>query len=217
MSIETEMAQQQFLERGGIAARAIAKMQESGQMDRRGMYQFKEYPKTLHISEGVQEITHETETIKGAIRSWVVDEEVFRDVIVHSEEEEERVLSGGKTREQVEEERQSLIAKCRLHGIVVDMNWSAVRLRRELGEKVDAPDPVDERSKLLAELETLRENQRLRQEIDRLKAEMAAPPDDVEDMRAQLTAIGISVDKRWGAPRLREELERATAPDTKIA
>lgn len=213
MSIETEMAQQQFLERGGIAARAIARMQENGQMDRRGMYQFREYPKMLHISEGVQERTYETETIKGAIRSWTVDEEVFRDVIVHSEEEEERVMSGGKTREQVEEERQALIGKCRLHGIVVDMTWSAVRLRRELGEKVDAPDPVNEREKLMLELETLRENQRLRQEIERLKADMAGPGDDVEDMRGQLTGLGISVDKRWGAPRLREELERATAPN----
>jgi len=213
MSIETELAQTQFLERGGVLARAIAKKQETGEMHRRGAYQFQEYPKMLRISEGIQERHYETETIKGSTRSWTVDEEIFRDVIVHSEEEEERVLSGGKTRDQVEDERQALIAKCRIHGITVDLNWSATRLRRELGEKVDAPDPVDQMAAMRKELEDLREMQRLRKEIDDLKAQLTPQPDDVEELRAQLLALDIKPDNRWGAPRLREELEKATAPE----
>ncbi len=46
-----------------------------------------------------------------------------------------------------------------------------------------------------------------------LQAQLAQPVDDTEYLRSQLVALGVAPDKRWGAARLREELDRATAPD----
>jgi hypothetical protein len=40
----------------------------------------------------------------------------------------------------------------------------------------------------------------------------ATQEDEAEDMRAQLTALGVKVDGRWSVPRLRQELDDATAP-----
>ncbi len=37
-----------------------------------------------------------------------------------------------------------------------------------------------------------------------------APPDaDLDDLRAQAEAVGVKVDKRWGADRLRSEIDAA--------
>lgn len=220
MSIETELAQTQFLERGGVLARALAKKQESGELAKRGQYQYQEYPKALNISHGFQDVDRQTETIKGTTKEWVERREVFETIIVNSEEEEERVLSGGKTSQQIEDDRLNLIARCRNAGIMVDTSWSAVRLRRELGDKMDAPEvaaPADKMAALETELANLRKMAEMQQEIDRLRALTSRPSGEADDLRQQLETLGVAVDKRWGVQRLRDELEAATAPSEKVA
>lgn len=39
-------------------------------------------------------------------------------------------------------------------------------------------------------------------------------PAPIDELRAELEAHGVTVDKRWGEARLNEELEKATAPVT---
>lgn len=209
MSIEGEISQSQYLNMGGSFARAIAQKRKIGELA--DVYTYREYPKMLRISEGVQDVECSTETIRGTMREWTEKREVFTTIVVHSEDEEERVLSGGKTSAQIEDERQGLILRCRALGLKVDPAWSAVRLRRELGDKLDAPEPENKMVALESELANLRKMAEMQAEIDRLKAQMAAPA-EVDDMRQQLTELGVTIDKRWGASRLREELEAATAP-----
>jgi hypothetical protein len=106
-----------------------------------------------------------------------------------------------------------LILRCRSLGLKVDPQWSAIRLRRELGDKLDAPEPENKMAALEHELGQLRKMAEMQAEIDRLRSSMAKPVEDTDDMRSQLTALGVKVDLRWGSARLREELEAATAPE----
>jgi len=220
MTLESEIAQEQFLQRGGVLSRAIAKKIESGEMSR--AYTFREYPKMLRISKGVHKIECSTEDVKGKTREWTEERELFDEIIVQTEEEEERVLSGGRTSTQIEQERLDLIGRCRNAGLKVDPTWSSVRLRRELGDAMDAP-PGDEEAQLQGELAKLRRMREMRAEIAALQAEIAepAPPemasDEVEDLRVQLRGLGIKPDLRWGEPRLRAELDKATAPERAAA
>lgn len=211
MSIEGQLAQESFLRQGGTFARALAKKQHDGEL---APYEFREYPKAVRISEGFQDVEWTTETIKGGTLSGVTHQEVFRTIVVNSEEEEERVTSGGKTSSQMEDERQTLILRCRSLGLKVDTSWSAVRLRRELGDKLDAPEPENKMAALENELASLRKMAEMQAEIDRLRSQMARPAgDEVDDLRQQLTALGVKVDNRWAIARLREELDAATAPE----
>ena len=217
MSLEVELGQQEFLQRGGIYQRALAAKWKSGELERG--YTFREYPKMVYISEGFQDVPWETETIKGGTLSGSVRKEVFRQVVVNDEEEEERVLAGGKPSKAIEEERQNLIARARVMGLKVDPSWSSVRLKREMGDKLDAPEPAapgDKMAALETELAMLRKMADMQAEIERLKAGMAravaAPASEADDLRQQLATLGVDVDRRWGVSRLREELEAATAP-----
>jgi hypothetical protein len=210
-----------FLQGGGVFRLGIAQMKKDGRIPRFPV--IKEYPKEIKISEGEQTFYRETETCKGTTIKWADTTEVFRTVIVYSEEEEERVLSGGQSSVQIEAARLALIQRCRNLSIPVDPNWSAVRLRRELGDKLDAPEetkPADRMGALQAELDTLRRMADMQAEIDALKARLA-PKDDTDDeataMRAELEALGVKVDGRWSNRRLRDELERATAPSGRAA
>ena len=62
----------------------------------------------------------------------------------------------------------------------------------------------DEKADIMFRLELLR-----KQGLD---GRRFSARDDIREMRAELTGLGVVVDKRWGAARLREELDRATAP-----
>jgi hypothetical protein len=206
MTVESMIAQENFLRQGGVLQRAVAKMrQENGDLP-----EFHEYPKMLRISQGFHDIERSTEDIKGRNLTWVETKEVFEEIIVQSEEEEERVLAGGKTSAAIEQERLDLLTRARAFGIKADPQWTAVRLRRELGEKLDAPEPVNDLARLEAELEGLRKIAAMQAEIEALKAQIAAKPEDVESLKADLVALGVTVDGRWSVKRLREELERAT-------
>lgn len=206
MSIEGKLAQESFLRQGGAFARVVAKMQEL-----HGDYQYHEYPKMLRLSQGVQAIEIPREDIKG--KTWIetVRKEVFDEIVVNSEEEEERVLSGGKTSAQIEQERQELLRRCVGAGIKADPSWSALRLRRELGDKMDAPEPVDEMGSLKQKLAHLEEMAAMKAKIEALEIQLSAKPEDAEEMRRELTSLGVKVDGRWSHARLREELEKATS------
>lgn len=216
MSIEIESGQNAYLMRGGPYELALLTHRKSGFLARD--YTFHEYPKMLRISRGVEEVQRQTETCKGATISWSEKKEMFDEIVVHSEAEEERVLGGGRTSAQLEEERLGLLTKARGLGIPADPTWTSVRLRRELGEKLDEPAPADEMGALEAKLAQLQRMAQMRQQIADLEAQLAGrPSDDADDLRAQLVELGMTPDKRWGAARLREELERATAPHAQAA
>ncbi len=196
----------------------LEQKRESGELPREYVYQ--EYPRMLHISKGVQRFDRQTEVIRGreiAVREWTEDIEVFEEVVVGSEAEEEAVLAGGRTEAQVEAERQELIVAARGRNIQVDPTWGLVRLQRELGA-APSSETIDALRTKVADLE---EKAALRRRIADLEAQVAgrgtSQPvesafdmlDDPEDIRVHLIEMGVEVDRRWGLPRLRQELEQA--------
>jgi hypothetical protein len=222
---------------------------DSGELPSEYVYQ--EYPRMLRISRGVQRFDHATEVIRGnatVVRDWTEEREVFDEIIVASEAEEEAVLSGGRTAAQVEEDRQAMIVLCRQRNIQVDPTWGIVRLQRELGA-VPSNETIDAMRTKIADLEEKAELRRRIAELEAAMRDRSAPvpaysdkaeiefgnlgttgrgrlsvspstvtprvatqEDEAEDMRAQLTALGVKVDGRWSVPRLRQELDDATAP-----
>lgn len=166
------LAQNKFLLNGGGYELALAQMREKGIMP--DHYIYNEYPKSLRISHGTETVTRRTDTCKGTEITWTEERPLFEDIIVNSEEEEERVLSGGKTSAQIEEDRLGLISRCHTMGVPVDPSWSAVRLRRTLGDALDAPAPGDNMAKLEAELASLRKVEALQAEIAELKGRQVA-------------------------------------------
>ena len=54
----------------------------------------------------------------------------------------------------------------------------------------------------------------MKAKIATLEAQLSRPADDADELRQELIGLGVTVDKRWGIARLREELEKATAPGT---
>lgn len=202
-----------FMRRGGPLEMGLRHLRDRGLLPEDDDYVFQPYPKMIRISKGIQEIPRQTTTCDKQIVHWTDRREVFDEIIVGSEEEEERVLSGGRTSTELEEERLGLLQRCRTARLQVDPGWTAVRLRRELGEALDVPAPGDNMAKLEAELAGLKKMAAMQTEIEVLRAQLAKPADDIETMRAELTALGVKVDGRWSAARLREELDRATDPE----
>lgn len=214
---DIQSAQETFLQQGGLYVHALRnkrKKEKIGQNDYlppRAEYQ--DYPKMISLSQGVQKVKGFTLDIDKKRIDWEEEKEVFTEIQVYSEEDEERVLSGGKTSAALEDDRQGLIHRCRAQGIKVDLTWSMVRLRRELGDKLDAPEQPNKMEALEAELAGLRKMAEMQAEIDRLKAQLApAPVEDMDKLRQELADLGVTPDKRWGGARLREEREKATAP-----
>lgn len=208
---QTQLGQTKYLMNGGSYELPLQQLREKGILP--SEYVYHEYPKMVRLSQGFQDFERSTEDHKGRTLNWTETKEVFTDIVVNSEDEEERVLSGGKTSGQIEEERQSLASRCRALGMAVDPSWSVVRLRRELGDKLDAPEPSDKMGALEAELESLRKMAAMQAEIDELRAKVARPADDTSELRVALAERGVKVDGRWSAQRVREEWERATGPE----
>lgn len=222
-SVDITFAQDEFLHKGGLFLEAMktkAKIKE--QRRRAGLPDddgYQEYPKVVRLNQREVELDRSTEDVRGKTINWKEKKTVYDEITVSSAEEEDRVLSGGKPTKDMEEERLGLIRRCQTAGLRVDLSWSAVRLRKELGEKLDEPEPVDREGALEAELAQLRRIASMQAEIAALKAQVNQPAatDEADGLRAELTALGVAVDKRWGLPRLREELEAATAPGSKVA
>lgn len=206
---QVQLSQAKFLMNGGAYELPLQQMREKGILP--SEYVFHEYPKLIRLSQGMQRFDCSTKDCEKNVLTWTETREVFTETVVNSEAEEDRVLSGGMTSAQIEEERQTLLLRCRALGVTADPSWSVVRLRRELGDKLDAPEPADKMGALEAELESLRKMAAMQAEIDALRAQMAKPADDADAMRAELAERGVKVDGRWSAARLREELERAPA------
>lgn len=234
-------AQADFLRRGGPMAAILDAKYESGELTRDTPYAeypkmirrslgMKHFDHVTEIIEG---------NTKGLAR-WSEDKEAFEEIIVTSEAEEEAVLAGGKGEAEIEQERQALLTEGRQRGISVDPTWGLVRLQRELGAAPSSETievmrkqiaDLEEKAALrarIAELEAqvgridVQTTGRLAVPSDdvlvRLRAEEGphrAPhpvADDVENLRAQLTDLGVEIDRRWGLARLQQELEAATAP-----
>jgi hypothetical protein len=170
------LAQTKFLMNGGGYELAMAQMRERGTMAE--SYVYHEYPKAIRVSQGMGAPTErETETCKGTTIRWTDPAvEMFETIIVHSEAEEERVLAGGKTSAQIEDERLGLINRCHSLSIPVDASWSVVRLRRELGDALDAPEQANDMARLEAELAGLHKMATMRAEIAALRAQLSEPP-----------------------------------------
>lgn len=170
-------SQNKFLMNGGSYELPLELLRAAGVIPRE--YVYREYPKMLRVTDGHKEkVQRTTETCKGRDITWEEEVLIYEDIIVQSEEEEERVLSGGKTSAQLEDERQGLVQRCHSMGIPADPAWSAVRLRRELGDALDAPAPGNDIARLEAEVAQLRKIETLQAEIAELKAKQAARPDE---------------------------------------
>lgn len=216
-------AQVDFMRDGGILRMPLQKMYEDGVLS--PDYVFREYPKAIRVPRGAPEKIEKSVTmVDGKVRTWTEIIQAYDEYTVASEAEEERILSGGKTNAQIEEEKEGLFQRCRAAGISADPGWSVVRLRRELGDALDAP-PGDELADLKAKLTRLEEIAAMKAKIAALEAQVSVPAastsnplhavdfgDDPDELRGQLTALGVAVDRRWGHQRLRDELDRATAP-----
>jgi hypothetical protein len=214
MSVEIELSQNNFLMQGGVYARAVMQKIKSGEFPRE--YVYHEYPKLIRKFRGTQRVEKSTEIGNGSTKKfWEEEVELWDEIIVHSEEEEERVLSGGKTAAELEEERQGLVQRCRQRHIAIDPAWSAARLRRELGDGgADLPTTGSRVNALAAELDALRQMKAMQDEIAALRAQLAGEvPDEAASLRQQLTSAGVKVDGRWSLGRLQAELERVTAPE----
>jgi len=214
MPIEVELSQQNFLMQGGIYARVLLDKKKRGEIP--AEYVYREYPKMLRIFKGTREVERSTEVGNGSRKvEWTETVEDWDEIIVTSEAEEDRVRAGGKTAPQVEEDRQALIRRCHARHIQVDPSWSATRLRRELGEE-DAPAAPNKMESMQAELDDLRKMADMQAEIERLREQVARGSGDdagvAIELRRQLTDLGVRVDGRWSVVRMREELDKATAP-----
>lgn len=181
---EIQRGQQNFLMRGGIYEMPLAMLRKAGTLA--DEYEYHEYPKMLEPRYG--------------------------SVIVGSFEEEERVKQGGPTTAQEEEEKQSLLAQCRRDGIKADPQWSVGRLRHQMGIELDSTEPRDEMSALKEKLSLLQQKAEMKAKIAALELQLSEKPEDADAMRAELAALGIKADGRWSTARLRDELDRATAP-----
>ena len=217
MSSSILAEQFRFLSQGGIYQAGLAKLRDEGKLPLEGHYVFKEYPKMLRLNERTTEVPRIVEYCDGTKKSTVETRTIYDEIEVNSEEEEERVLSGGKTSTQLEEERQGLLVRCANMNIAADPSWSAVRLRRLLGEALDAPAPGNDMQKLEAELAALKKMAAMQAEIEALRAQLSGKPgeasEDIDDLRSSLTALGVDVDMRWSLKTLRAKLEAATAPE----
>jgi hypothetical protein len=202
-------AQTDFMMRGGTYEIALAQHMATGHVQKQ--YVYREYPKMLYLNPREIEEVRLVDTCDGRKLESREKRTVFDQFVVHSEEEEERVLAGGRSSVELEDERQTLFARARALNIKADPAWSIVRLKREMGDVMDAA-PGNEMAKLEAELTNLRKLAAMQKEIEDLRAQLGSTADDPADLRSQLTTLGVTVDKRWGTARLREELDRATAP-----
>lgn len=213
-TLDCEIAQEDFLKRGGAMQRALSHKIKTGEIAQ--YYSFNEYPKAIKINHRTEAVDCTTETCRGTLIHWTENRKIWDEIIVSSEEEEERVLSGGATSAQIEEQRHALYQRCLSQGIQADRSWSMVRLKRELGEKLDEA-PKDDIGAARARLAELEELASLRAQIAFLEAQSASPAavapvdEEVAVLRASLVSLGIKPDARWGEKRLREELDRASA------
>lgn len=209
-------SQQNYLRAGGPYQAHLAKLESEGVI---GDYVFREYPKWVRQHLGTKDVKCSSTTVDKEKIEWTETRPNVRETLVYSEEEEERVLMGGKTAIQIEQDRMGLLDLAKQRGVKYDPSWSLLRLKRELGEPTGEEVPVafDEVAQLRDQVAKLEEALALKARIAELKTQLAEDEadsvDDVDGLRKQLQALGVRVDGRWNTTRLQQELERATAPN----
>lgn len=219
VDLTVAVATNRFLRDGGLFALPLQRMREAGIIPAEGTTPYQEYPKIIRLNPREVEVKRMVELCDKSTVSDTTTKTIYDEYTVNSEDEEERVLSGGKTSAQIEEERQGLLGRCSNMNIAADPSWSVVRLRRLLGDALDAPAP-NPMAKLEAELASLRKMATMQAEIDALRAQLgkpAAAEDDIEELRGELHALGVEVDMRWSVKTLRAKLDQATAPHEEAA
>jgi len=197
---------------GGPLAGVLESKYQSGELKREYVYQ--EYPKYIRISKGKQTVHRSTTALRGKNEvevEWDEEVEMFDEHWVNSEDEEEAVLSGGKSQIQLETERQQMISDLRSRGMQVDPTWTYVRLQREMG----AMPPREAVEALQRKVEALESEAKLRARIAELEAQLNEKPamasmaqvDETEALREELRLSGVDVDKRWSLATLRQKVE----------
>ena len=172
MSFLSDNAQAEFSRSGGMYGPVLAAMRAKGQIP--VDHVSREYPKVIRLSKGVA--TRKLSVTDGTRErhEWTESKEVFEDILVQSEDEEERVLAGGRTSVQIEDERLHLLTRAKSMGVLADPSWSTVRLKRELGEKLDEPAPAkDSLAALQARLAELEQVEAMKAKIAMLEAKLA--------------------------------------------
>ncbi len=213
-------AQENFLRTGGPLAAVLQHKYETGELS--SNYEYQEWPKWIANPRArVEKVKRHTEVIRGNGTTTIEwEEEVVVDphVLVHSEEEAERVRTGGMSDGEIEESRQKLIHEAKVRGIRVDPSWGIARLEEMLGQR-----PLEAIASLQAQAEAQQQKIDLLQRLadqERMIAELQAqlagrqqpPADERDELRRQLQSLGVEIDMRWGAQRLRDELDEATRP-----
>lgn len=213
-------AQEAYLRAGGPLAPILEHKYETGEMSRE--YVHRDYPRMAKVSLGIKTIDCSAQVVipgrsETDTRTWTETREMFDYIVCQDEAEYERVMTGGMSAAQIEARRQEMINQLKGSGARVDPSWSYSRLEQELGQ---APSK-DAIAALQAKVADLEEKAELKRRIAELEARLAGRPapvaqetsEDADSLRAQLQALGVRVDMRWGLQRLRDELEEATRPD----
>lgn len=206
------LSQRNFMANGGPLAGVLEAKYQSGELQRE--YTYQEYPKYIRIPRGTQTVTRTTTAIRGKNEidvQWEEEAPVYDEHWVNSEEEEEAVLSGGKSQLQLETERQQMISDLRSRGMQVDPTWTYVRLQREMGSM----PPREAVEALQRKVEVLENEAKLRARIAELEAQLNEKPalasmaqvDETEALREELRQAGVAVDKRWSLATLRQQVE----------
>ena len=97
MAIEVELSQQQFLNAGGIFARALIAKQKNGELAKE--YEYREYPKMLRLNPREVEVPHiyyiGAET---SPRTEYITKTVYDEIIVHWRRTRNASCPAGKRR-----------------------------------------------------------------------------------------------------------------------
>jgi hypothetical protein len=142
--LEMQMAQTDFLAKGGTLQRVLAAKYKSGELSR--IYIFREFPKALNISLGHEEVERSTEVGNGDRKvAWKERREVFANLVVQNPDEEDETLAA--------------VDRAAELGIAIGADWTAERLREvvALAERGSRPTrPLTAAERKAARIEALR-------------------------------------------------------------
>jgi hypothetical protein len=111
---EQQLAQEEFMQRGGTPRIALGKKYKSGELS--PDYEYREFPKCLNLSCGMRDVPWQTETVKGATLHGVETREMIAIMRVEDAEEE------ADTRAAYDLAREM--------GVEIEPSWDAATLRQ---------------------------------------------------------------------------------------
>jgi hypothetical protein len=184
-------------------------------------YEFREYPKHVY-PEG---LTYPADYSEVHLRGKPMGVEV------NSADEERSVMSAERPLEGEPANRAALRQQLATLGVQVDPTWDMTRLYRELaaranrlamehsveyGQNALAGNPGEvEWGTVPEDTESERRAAESFNREPQLHTDEPKPggDQDIIDLRMQAASIGLKVDGRWSAQRLRDEIARVTDPD----